>query len=552
MNEMNDTTTSTLADPQEFARFTRKFRSAEGRRMKITDETRNLIRRQKQNLERLRKENETLKQRITFESRIPVSQQSAGVHISDAMRRSQAELAKMMQRESKLAEHLERMETDIRILRNKVTSKRTEVGGVNAAREAEVMLQRQARNLENRLDKALVKFNEAIAKNKELRDHIDNLRCERVVFDGIYKKLERELLEKKRGMADVIERSNTSYEARDIAQAEILALTEEMRHSRQAYEQELVELDRIIEADQRMREFYAIRQRGARGSGPEGEQGQDTRGSGAGKAMYGVMKEKTIERISEEKVKSFEESLAEIQDAVGISDIDELVTTFITTEDDNFSNFRYFQELSAEIESLAAEIESIRTETQQYRQQDLQIDSQNKTIAHELEESLAQLKENSQHYQDLSDSATHTLKGSFAAVKDLFEKARCDPPALTGSTEITELNILEYLGLIEQRVNEILSLHAHYRSAGATGDSPPQHPQPPQSPAHNAALQIVLPTTADDEEDAEDETDDDEERPLTREELKMRTLRGLSAKGQRGRKKGNRARRPTQPAGVHT
>lgn len=45
--------------------------------------------------------------------------------------------------------------------------------------------------------KALVKFNEALAHNKQLRETIDNLRRERVVFDGIYKKLERELHEKK-------------------------------------------------------------------------------------------------------------------------------------------------------------------------------------------------------------------------------------------------------------------------------------------------------------------------------------------------------------------
>jgi len=41
--------------------------------------------------------------------------------------------------------------------------------------------------LENRLDKALIKYNEALSKNKDLRSTIDDLRREKNVYDGIYK-----------------------------------------------------------------------------------------------------------------------------------------------------------------------------------------------------------------------------------------------------------------------------------------------------------------------------------------------------------------------------
>ena len=44
------------------------------------------------------------------------------------------------------------------------------MGGVNAAKEGQKMIQKQVRILENRLDKALVKFNEALANNKRLRE----------------------------------------------------------------------------------------------------------------------------------------------------------------------------------------------------------------------------------------------------------------------------------------------------------------------------------------------------------------------------------------------
>ena len=44
-----------------------------------------------------------------------------------------------------------------------------------------------------RYAQALKRYNEALANNKRLRENIDNLRRERLVFDQIYRKLEKEL-----------------------------------------------------------------------------------------------------------------------------------------------------------------------------------------------------------------------------------------------------------------------------------------------------------------------------------------------------------------------
>jgi chromosome segregation ATPase len=79
----------------------------------------------------------------------------------------------------------------------------------------------QVRILENRLDKALTKFNEALSHNKSLRQEIDDLRRERTVFDGIYHKLEKDLVDKKKQMATIIELSNMAYEQRDNSQMEV-------------------------------------------------------------------------------------------------------------------------------------------------------------------------------------------------------------------------------------------------------------------------------------------------------------------------------------------
>jgi chromosome segregation ATPase len=98
---------------------------------------------------------------------------------------------------------------------------RKQMGGVNASRENHIMIEKQIRILENRLDKALIRFNEAVSSNKQLRQEIDDLRRERVVFENVYKRLERELQEKKKQMTETIELSNRAYEQRDRYQMEV-------------------------------------------------------------------------------------------------------------------------------------------------------------------------------------------------------------------------------------------------------------------------------------------------------------------------------------------
>lgn len=72
---------------------------------------------------------------------------------------------------------------NIEAFRDRIKSQKKTLGGVNAGSENQNALGKQIKILENRLDKANQKFNEAIATNKSLRQNIDSLRRERVIFD---------------------------------------------------------------------------------------------------------------------------------------------------------------------------------------------------------------------------------------------------------------------------------------------------------------------------------------------------------------------------------
>ena len=63
----------------------------------------------------------------------------------------------------------------------------------------------QVKMLENRLEKAMQRYNAAVARNNGLRQKIDDLRRERLTFDSIYQSLMRDLAEKKRDVAQIME-----------------------------------------------------------------------------------------------------------------------------------------------------------------------------------------------------------------------------------------------------------------------------------------------------------------------------------------------------------
>jgi predicted nucleic acid-binding Zn-ribbon protein len=64
---------------------------------------------------------------------------------------------------------IEELDLNIKELDASVMDQRKKLGGANAVREDSIRTQKQIKILENRLEKSLLKFNEALAFNKQLR-----------------------------------------------------------------------------------------------------------------------------------------------------------------------------------------------------------------------------------------------------------------------------------------------------------------------------------------------------------------------------------------------
>ena len=139
-----------------------------------------------------------------------------------------------------------------------------------------------------------------------------------------------------------------------------------------------------------------------------------------------------------------------------------------------------------------------------------------------------------------------------AGIDSVFGKINCDRSAIADmlgdNDAVNENNMMQYLGIIEQKTNELLQIHAYLqlrelREMENRPDGTPGTPSVnaaallggPSSPPTAAPIQILPPSTEDERDDeAGDFADDlvDFDRPMTQSELKARVLRSVARKEQ--------------------
>lgn len=575
---------SATAPPQpDLTQLQREYRNMELNRKVYADESHQVMRRQQAVIDKLKKDNDDMKNELSLATRHFT--ESSATQQQEQLAKLHDQIESFHKKNVNEAKKLETLVQQIQIMKHKVLHQKKHMGGVNAAKENQQMVSKQIRILENRLDKSLIKFNEALAQNKILREEIDNLRRERVVFDTIYRKLEKEHNDKKKQMATTIELSNLAYEQRDAAQLELRSLQEANRMEIDDHRCMVGELMDKLEESRRLNggDDYHHLKRGGGGVGGHhgsrlGELSADEEvemKKKLQKGTWGVAKEKVHVQVSIERVQNFEEAFLKIKAATGIDDLEQLVTSFIKKEDQNFSLFNYVNEQSNEIEKLDEWLAELREEEKKYGDDSGDDVSQHKQLLRDLEAKLAFTEASADKCEHKCQSAHKVVNAVKIGIQSLFNKTGCNSQAMVemlGDSVVTEANMMQYLGVIEQKTNDILHQYANVAlvmqqktkkqtgggsdiydqevlfminavaTAGGSSSSSAAHhhsgaPHPalqsvlgvgPLTPMGQEPLQINPPNLEDYSSEDEDSGDnDDNMHPLTRDELKVRTLKGL-------------------------
>ena len=513
-------------------------------------------------INKMKDENEALKQRLARESRF--SRLSKDMSTSGDIVKLQNEANSYLRRIEQERKKISDLDQEIASAQETMIEQKRKMGGINASKENSDMISRQIRLFENRLDKALVKFNESLAKNKSLRLKIDNLRRERVVFDGIYKKLERELHEKKKEMAAIIEDSKNAYQVRDKSSSEMQALRQQAKRDQEEFDREWERLGKIMEEDRQLRESMA--QVVKEGSGPMREGGPAGGAAGSmGDSNSPFLQNATAlgfagpggdpgledgmgaTSLSYERVAAFEEAFQKVKEQTKIKDVNELVDKFLQAEDKNFRLFNFVNSLNSDIGRLELQIADTKAEIETFKGQGNYSDTQHKKVLRELEEKLSRTESKADEYDAKYNNATKTIQLLKTGIQSIFTRLgpsrradangssqaleeRASVEEMLGNQGVTESNMMQYLGIIEQRTSEILQMY-YQSQAASTGMEPPS-----QSFIQEGLLQAgnprltVMPPAWEDFSSGEESDQEDDERPLTRDELQRKTLRGMGKK----------------------
>lgn len=499
----------------------KKYRALDMARRLYADDSANTIRMQRQQIDKLKKDNDRLKDDLAIETRQAKQANNLSTSTQIARLQDQADMyAKKIAVENRRKTELDRQ---IAKLQETIHSQRKEMGGVNFSRDNNMSVQKNIRRLENQLDKALVKFNQALAQNARLRDTINGLRRERGRFEKMYKDLETELNNKKASMDVIMQQSHSAFSARQQAHEQMVLLKAEADREQKDFEQRWADLGAAIDQDKKLKDMMNSKKgAGAGVDGSDGGSGDRVSGGAAAgkgtsiaaeenrlkgrvaKGAWGIAKDKANIHLSMQKVQAYEEAFAKIHEATKIKEIDLLVKTFISAEDENFSQFNYVNELSAKIEKLEDSIKDLRGEIARYKGQQAAAaagaggaapaagagastalvvagasspstapgsaqqsgpgsDVQRKRILADLEEKLKRTEGRGKVYEQKYSAASRTIGNLKAGIESMFQKIGCANSAtaeLLGNAGVTESNMMQYLGIIEQRTNQLLAAYA--------------------------------------------------------------------------------------------
>ena len=480
--------------------YKRKIRFLSNDIRQYTEDVQSQTKKQRGQIQKLKKENASLKEDIkkfqpSPQTR-PQSNQSTAVEPPESYQ----------DRIDSEAKKIKELEANIKIIKEKIFKQRQDMGGINASRDTANALEKQKRILENRLDKANQKFNEAIASNKKLREEIDNLRRERVIFDNIYQKLEKELQDKRKEMANIIEEANRAYEDRDRAQDQLSSLKQTAEKEQVDFEKEWKELNTLIEKDKKMKDFLKLRQN----ERDEGELSEMQ------KSENESFKRGPSPQVPEGRIKNYEEAFNKIQSATGVQDIDLLVNSFIKAEEKNFKLFKFVNEVSNDIESLEKQIQGLQIEISNYNEKEQATGLRKKKL--QLEEKRNKLSKKCEMYEVKYQETSKIISILKEEVMKIFQTIECQSQLayeFIGDT-VTESNLEQYLTLIEQRASEIFQAYALNQMQRGKKELPK-----PQAPTSSSPTRIEAPNVQEDLSD-EDDQEVEDDKPLTAEEFKQR------------------------------
>merc|ERR1719401_1607801 len=219
---------------------------------------------------------------------------------------------------------------------------------------------RQIRVLENRLDRAMIKYNEAQSIRKTYEAIVKRLKEERIGFDNQLAAIERTLKAKERDYEELLLLSHDAYHAKEMAQAELHRFEQGVMEERNQRDKEVQEKKILVQ--QRVEMNHRLEQREKM---LKKQQELDKQSDKQMKEMAAtqdpsanVSNDFAAEEL--QKVRDYEEALNRIKEATGVIDVNEIIQKFLTQEETRHNLTKLTKDNQQAIDKLTEERRRLR------------------------------------------------------------------------------------------------------------------------------------------------------------------------------------------------
>eukprot|EP00928_Gymnodinium_smaydae_P036965 TRINITY_DN25742_c0_g1_i2.p1 TRINITY_DN25742_c0_g1~~TRINITY_DN25742_c0_g1_i2.p1 ORF type:complete len:558 (-),score=158.84 TRINITY_DN25742_c0_g1_i2:497-2074(-) len=219
---------------------------------------------------------------------------------------------------------------------------------------------RHIRVLENRLDKAMIKYNEAQSIRKTYEAIVKRLKEERIGFDNQLAAIERTLKSKERDYEELLLLSHDAYHAKEMAQAELHRFEQGVMEERNQRDKEVQEkkilVQQRVDMNQRLEQREKLLKKQQEQDRAHERQQKEL--AAVADASAGNASDLASEEL--QKLQDYEDAFTRIKDATGVSDVNEVIQKFLTQEDTKQNLIRLTKENQAAIDRLTEERRRLR------------------------------------------------------------------------------------------------------------------------------------------------------------------------------------------------
>ena len=366
---------------------------------------------------------------------------------------------------------------------------------------------RRIRTLENRLDKALVKFNEARSISQTYEQIIKRLTNERVGFDGQIAALERTLARKGRDLEDLVMMSHDAGAAKEKAKAELKQVDAALTKERAEREKALRDRRDTVRKREEMN-VEAARLRDVRDAEEKRRAEAAKRRAEAAKAAD-ASAEENKKKEQQGRIGSYERAFLKIKDATGVSDLDQVISKFMTQEDTNNNLKQLTTDGQKRVEALKEEIDGTRQKIESFRLDGAGTGASRRLVddyEQQLTESTANNDRVKSKFERLNKVMV-SMKAGTEHLVDRLDNTHTEAYSSSGSLVITDETVVEALADCERKLLKSLNLVNQKGEDSLKSTLSRSFGQSSSVSAHNFRIDLL----ADSEDDSEDDDREEDE-----------------------------------------